>query len=412
LDCIATVPATGAALILSFIPSVRLSRRLRFVKYFAYRCRPNQLEGQHVTKFGRKALLVIASIAVLLLAIDAAAAETKKHKPIAASPTAVSKSTTRSGAAAKQDSKPVQTDKPSPDQMKSDADPKSANTWTEAEITDAKAHCAAILERIHAVYTFHEPIKHGACGAPAAVELTSIGQNPVVSFSPPPAVRCDLADALDTWLENDVQPLARKHFGSPIVKIETMGDYACRNAYRRKTTKLSEHGLADALDIGAFVTATGKTASVLDGWGTPQREIIARIAAEKAAAAKAAAEKQASDLAAANKSAQQNLRGGKASAIVPPLATASKLGAPAAGLAHSTIDEGVPKLTVTLPGASDKAAIHDEPPPDPEVKAFLLETHEAACHIFGTTLGPEANADHRNHFHVDMAARKYKKICD
>ena len=30
----------------------------------------------------------------------------------------------------------------------------------------------------------------------------------------------------------------------------------------------------------------------------------------------------------------------------------------------------------------------------------------------GTTLGPEANEAHRNHFHVDMAERTIKKICD
>ena len=43
---------------------------------------------------------------------------------------------------------------------------------------------------------------------------------------------------------------------------------------------------------------------------------------------------------------------------------------------------------------------------------FLRAAHAAACRIFGTTLGPEANNAHRNHFHVDMAKRKYKKICD
>ena len=43
---------------------------------------------------------------------------------------------------------------------------------------------------------------------------------------------------------------------------------------------------------------------------------------------------------------------------------------------------------------------------------FLREAHAAACRIFGTTLGPEANEAHRNHFHVDMAERKVKKICD
>jgi hypothetical protein len=356
------------------------------------------------------ALLLTASIAVLLHAIDAAAAKTKKHRPIAATPLAASK--VDKDAAAKQEPTSTPADDDKSDKEKADVHERPADTWTDVEIADAKAHCVAILERIHAVYAAHEPIKEGACGAPAPVELISIGQKPEVSFSPSPIVRCDLADALDTWLEKDVQPLARKHFGSPIVKIETMSDYSCRNAYRRTTTKLSEHGLADALDVGTFITASGKTASVLGGWGTPQREINAKIAADKAAAEKAAAEKQASDMAAANKSAQKNLGDGHGGAMVPPLSAASKLGAPAAGMAHATIDKGVPKLTVTLPGASKKITTGDEPAPDPEVKAFLHEAHEAACHIFGTTLGPEANADHRNHFHVDMAVRKYKKICD
>ena len=48
----------------------------------------------------------------------------------------------------------------------------------------------------------------------------------------------------------------------------------------------------------------------------------------------------------------------------------------------------------------------------PRSANFCIEAHAAACRIFGTTLGPEANADHRNHFHVDMAPRKFTKICD
>jgi len=184
------------------------------------------------------------------------------------------------------------------------------------------------------------------------------------------------------------------------------------------------------------VLASAKTASVLDDWGTPQREILAQIAAEKAAA-----EKQADDTAAAAKSEQANLAEDHRSAGMPPLATASKLGAPASGLARSTIIEGVPKLTVTLPGASSESNGTAGPgggsegrsgksgakkvdlaaaaaqrragaPPDPELEAFLHDAHKAACRIFGTTLGPEANAAHRNHFHVDMAYRRYKKICD
>jgi Extensin-like protein C-terminus len=43
---------------------------------------------------------------------------------------------------------------------------------------------------------------------------------------------------------------------------------------------------------------------------------------------------------------------------------------------------------------------------------FLRGVHASACRIFGTVLGPEANSAHRNHFHVDMAERKLRSICE
>jgi hypothetical protein len=80
---------------------------------------------------------------------------------------------------------------------------------------------------------------------------------------------------------------------------------------------------------------------------------------------------------------------------------------------------------VTLPGARPAAETpafgiapdklggpKDKDVPRGNVSAFLHQAHDSACQIFGTTLGPEANAAHRNHFHVDMAERKVTKICD
>lgn len=47
-----------------------------------------------------------------------------------------------------------------------------------------------------------------------------------------------------------------------------------------------------------------------------------------------------------------------------------------------------------------------------ETAAFLHEIHDGACEIFGTTLGPEANEAHKNHFHLDMTERRYHGLCD
>lgn len=300
---------------------------------------------------------------------------------------------------------------------KPDAAAKPA-AWSETEIADARAHCAVVLQRIHAVVLPHAPIKEGACGTPAPIELISIGANPQVALSPPAIMTCDLAEGLAGWLERDLQPLARKHLKSEIIKIETMSSYSCRNAYGRKKTKLSEHGLANALDIGGFITATTKTADVLQDWGKPQREIIAELEAEQRAADAAAAKIAVTGIA--------------ANPAPAALALHSTTGAAAAELARSTIIEGVPaEVTAELLVAPATnvpsrlggpvlkpakkravAAWPTTPTPDAAEQAFLREAHKSACQIFGTTLGPEANAAHRNHFHIDMAQRKFTKICD
>jgi hypothetical protein len=310
-----------------------------------------------------------------------------------------------------------------------------APAWKPEEIAAAQARCAAILKDIDAVTVPQPPIREGQCGAPAPIRLVSVGKNPQVAFSPPALVDCELAGALAGWIKNDVQPLAVKHLGAKIVRIEVMSDYSCRTSAGRGPKHLSEHAFANALDISAFVTEKGKTASVLDGWGMPKREIAERIAAEKAKA-----EKDAAALTASNTQAQDNLKDPAAKADdkkTAPVAVASNLGTPASGTAKTVRSKGIDKITITLPGSSkspnddlaklggpknlstrkpdasaDIAALSIvEPPPGPQAQ-FLHEAHAAACRIFGTTLGPEANADHRNHFHVDMAERKYKKICD
>ncbi len=330
---------------------------------------------------------------------------------------------------------------------------KPPEAWTPTEITDAKSRCTAILKRIQAVAIAEAPIKQGACGTPAPIQLISIGRNPEVALSPPAIVTCEMAEALYNWMKTDVQPLAKKRLGTDVIKIETMSSYSCRNAYGRKGGKLSEHGVANALDIRGFVTAAGKTAYVLEHWGTPQREILARIAAEKAKAEKLVAERTAAEKAAqANQMAATSKGAAKAPPGDPPSAEASTLGTAGAGLAKSTIADGTSKVTVTLPGASDEhlaesgddatfsvapnklggpkagqkipsqksaVGLTAAPAANPaglsepaRREAFLHDVHKSACQLFGTTLGPEANAAHRNHFHVDLASRKTVKICD
>lgn len=368
-------------------------------------------QRQRRVRAGVAAVFPLAAATILIMSADAA-----ENKPAASDRSPGQVTASPAGANPGEAAKPSQ---PAADPTKPTGQAeKKPETWSEAEIADARAHCAVILKRIHAVALPHGPIREGACGAPAPVELISIGQNPEVALSPPAIVRCDLAEQLANWFENDLQPLARKHLKSNIIKIETMSSYSCRNAYGRKSTKLSEHGLANAVDIGGFVMASAKTAEVLDAWGKPQREIRAEAEAQKQAAEKAATE-----------TAKAGVAGRPAQGTLPS-AVGPLTGAAAAGLARSTIIEGVPQVAASSNGGLSRlggpelaakaltagmlssASPHGDDNPDPEMRAFLHEAHDAACRIFGTTLGPEANAEHRNHFHVDMAARKFTKICD
>jgi hypothetical protein len=182
---------------------------------------------------------------------------------------------------------------------------------------------------------------------------------------------------------------------------------------------------------------------VLNAWGATNRDIAAA-----AAAAKAKEEQLAAAQAAAANAQRDNLRDGRPSTgeKPAPTPTASALGTPASGAVKSTRSGGIDKVTVILSGSGKTATAarlggpHDQllaeadksskqplstsvrnasispdllatPPTGPRAR-FLREAHAAACRIFGTTLGPEANEAHRNHFHVDMAERKVKKICD
>jgi hypothetical protein len=50
-------------------------------------------------------------------------------------------------------------------------------------------------------------------------------------------------------------------------------------------------------------------------------------------------------------------------------------------------------------------------PADTPESRFLKAIHAGACKIFGTVLGPEANAAHSNHFHFDNTKRRRSSYC-
>jgi len=149
----------------------------------------------------------------------------------------------------------------------------------------------------------------GGCSARGAVQLTEIG-TPVTNLG---AMTCPLARAFARWTREAVQPSAERWLGAPVVRIESFGTYACRPVNGQAGARLSEHGLANAVDIAAFVLDGGRRVTVKDGWNAD----------------------------------------------------------------------------------------------DERTRQFLRQIHQAGCRRFPVGIGPDANAQHHDHFHFDMGRGPY-----
>lgn len=328
-----------------------------------------------------------------------------------------------------------------PAKQKSDA---VARTWPRSEIVLAKARCNFLLSHAQAEVVHQQPLRMGPCGNPAPVKLISLGTKPRVVLDPPALVNCDMVKSLSDWVVKDLQPLARKHLKSPIVKIETMSSYSCRNAYGRKNARLSQHARANAIDIRGFVTAKQARTRLVSHWGPTARDLkrAARLAVARAkkkreelAAQKGDAAKKSDKLQADGKASAINTGSVKnpASVTMRPSLTAnaasialrgsapapdsgasnlglapSRLGGPAVSALATATDEA--QETPSWPVYLVSKKVSESKTRTPKAR-FLRSAHRTACKIFGTVLGPEANNTHRDHFHVDLAKRRLGPYC-
>lgn len=52
------------------------------------------------------------------------------------------------------------------------------------------------------------------------------------------------------------------------------------------------------------------------------------------------------------------------------------------------------------------SVLHDWNSSDPQIRAFLRTIRDSACKRFGTVLTPDFNADHRDHFHLEVGSNR------
>lgn len=288
--------------------------------------------------------------------------------------------------------------------------------WPADEIARGREQCMHLLTGVAADIEYLEPIKKGPCGLPAPVALKSVGSDESkVVFDPPVHVNCRMVAALGKWVKSTLQPAARQRLKSEVVRIVGASGYSCRNIYNLPDAKLSQHALANAVDIGGFGLANGHTVRVLQGWGLTARDIKAQKAkalveakaAKTGRSKKGAAEAQEAKATAADVESASAGKAGridkKGSAVTQASLTPSGLKLQKKSIAADAPED---KAAVTATAAAGK-------PAKPTNEAlFLRAIHGGACGAFGTVLGPEANDPHRNHFHLDLIPRRGRGYCE
>ncbi len=266
--------------------------------------------------------------------------------------------------------------------------------WSESEVAAGKSGCAKILAGLELDYEALPPIREGKCGAPAPILLKAIGSEPRVEIDPPATVTCPMARALGAWLDKTVQPEAKTRVGAPVVKLANASSYVCRNRYNGTDTPLSEHALANALDVSEFVFQSGEKVTVLASWprlvAAEETPLLPQPVSSKTAEAP-----KPSDVTGTTSIAKTN-----PFVMSPVDAKSNPFAVPTAA-------------AKTAPPKPPAEATPSRTPPSADGKGeFVRKVHQQACATFGTVLGPEANEAHRDHFHFDMKARSRKAYCE
>ncbi|NUZ04599.1 extensin family protein [Schlegelella sp. ID0723] len=130
-------------------------------------------------------------------------------------------------------------------------------------LADDPVACRAALDT-SALRFASEPDRSedGNCGWRDAVRVSGLPARVGTPF----VLTCPAAVSLALWEHHRLQPLARQHFGQPVVRVDHYGSYACRNVRGGVSGRRSEHAGANALDVAGFTLADGRRITVARDW--------------------------------------------------------------------------------------------------------------------------------------------------
>jgi hypothetical protein len=116
--------------------------------------------------------------------------------------------------------------------------------------------CLESLARLGVRFEPMSSIKTGACGAERPLRVSSLPEG--VQISPPATTTCPVAEALGRWTAEALMPEARRILDRRPVRLQVGTSYECRGQNHAAAARLSEHGFANAVDIGGIAFDAGK----------------------------------------------------------------------------------------------------------------------------------------------------------
>jgi hypothetical protein len=136
-------------------------------------------------------------------------------------------------------------------------------------LADDPQRCEASFDAIggrHGLAPPRRPVEDARCGYDRALVLRPISDSGL-AFAPRGLVTsCPVAAALHLWERDTVQPAALRLLGERIAAIDHYGSYSCRRIGADSEGAYSEHATANAVDIAAFRTSSGRRISVQRDW--------------------------------------------------------------------------------------------------------------------------------------------------
>jgi hypothetical protein len=136
-----------------------------------------------------------------------------------------------------------------------------AGTVGPGKMTEAEIRCEAKLVDAGVVFKrLDETVSEGECGIDHPLKVTSVAGG--ITLSPPGLLNCAAAVALSDWVARIVAPEANRILHSDLASLRIYATYVCRTRNSVAGAKLSEHARGNAIDVGKFILADGRTIEV------------------------------------------------------------------------------------------------------------------------------------------------------